>query len=254
MINNGLLIAFLKKIFFPGPDIALRQRMKFAKNFKNGDILTLDAGCGNGAFSFEAYKKGNQIIGIDFDAEKLKRCEKYRDYLKIDQQRCRFKIFNIYELSKLNELFDQIICFETLEHLKNDNEVVSLFAKILKSDGFLHLCVPNADRKPYYGEIISIKEDGGHLRLGYTSMKLEKMLNKEGFTVLKKDNAVGFFGKKLVNINQWISLSPITKNLPARIKDAINILILVISYPITLLDIIFPSKPLNIYLLAQKNK
>ncbi len=71
---------FIKKNLFPGLDIGIRKRMKFTKNFKTGDILTLDAGCGNGAFSFAAHKKGNRVIGIDFDSKKLGRCEEFRDY------------------------------------------------------------------------------------------------------------------------------------------------------------------------------
>jgi SAM-dependent methyltransferase len=251
------LFLFIKKILFPGLDISTRKRMKFAKYFKAGDILTLDAGCGNGAFSFEAAKLGNRVVGIDFDPKKLKRCEEFRDYLKIDSLRCQFKIFNIYDLPDLKEFFgefDQIICFETLEHLKNDQKIISLFNQVLKPGGALHLGVPNADRKPYYGEIISQEENGGHLRLGYFLNDLEKIFKREGFALIRKDSAVGFFGKILVNINQWISLSPLTKNIPDRIKDILNIAVLITIYPITFLDVVIPSKPLNIYVMAIKSK
>ena len=245
---------FIKKLLFPGLNIATRKRMKFIKYFRRGDILTLDAGCGNGAFSFEAVKLGNRVVGIDFDPKKLKRCEEFRDYLKIDPKKCQFRVFNIYNLPNLNQSFDQIICFETLEHLKNDQKIISLFNQILKPGGVLHLEVPSMNRKPYYGEIISQEEDGGHLRLGYSFNNLKKILKKEDFGIIKKDSAVGFFGKLLVNINQWISLSPLTKNLHSRIKDVLNIIVLIIVYPITFLDAIIPSKPLTIYVMAIKSK
>ena len=248
---------FIKKLLFPGLNIATRKRMKFIKYFRRGDILTLDAGCGNGAFSFEAAKLGNRVVGIDFDPKKLKRCEEFRDYLKIDSSRCQFKVFNIYDLPSLKEFFgefDQIICFETLEHLKNDQKIISLFNQVLKPGGVLQLGVPNADRKPYYGEITSQKEDGGHLRLGYFFDDLKKIFKREGFDIIRKDSAVGFFGKILVNINQWISLSALTKNIPDRIKDILNIIVLITIYPITFLDVIIPSKPLNIYVMAIKSK
>jgi len=105
---NKKIFLLTKKILFPGLDIGLRKRMKLAKYFQVGDILTLDAGCGNGAFGFKAVKKGNRVIGVDFNEEKLKRCEEFRDYLKIDPSRCRFRVHNLYELLSLNEKFDQI--------------------------------------------------------------------------------------------------------------------------------------------------
>lgn len=43
---------------FPGIDVATRKRMRLTRYFKSGSIATLDAGCGNGAFSFAAAKKG----------------------------------------------------------------------------------------------------------------------------------------------------------------------------------------------------
>lgn len=241
----------IKKILFPGLDISTRKRMKFVKYFDSGDILTLDAGCGNGAFSFAAYKKGNRVLGIDFDPAKLKKCEEFRDYLKIDSSRCEFKVFNIYKLEELGRKFDQIICFETLEHLKNDKEIIGEFSQILKRGGTLHISVPSSERKFYYGEKLSQEEDGGHMRLGYSHKELEEMLKKSGFEIIKKDGVVGFFGKILLNINQWIGLSRITIGLPSRIRDSLNALIL-LFIPITFLDNILPSKPFNVFIKAKK--
>ncbi len=242
---------FIKKLLFPGLDISTRKRMKFVKYFDSGDILTLDAGCGNGAFSFAAYKKGNHVIGVDFDPAKLKKCEEFRDYLKIDPKRCEFKVFNIYKLKELSKEFDQIICFETLEHLKNDKEIISEFSQILKRGGTLHISVPNSERKLYYGEKLSQEEDGGHMRLGYNHAELEKILKEFGFEVIGKDGAVGFWGKILLNIHQWISLSKITKPLPNEIKEVLSIFLLT-AFPILFLDEIFSPKPFNVYVKAKK--
>jgi SAM-dependent methyltransferase len=245
------LFLFVKRLLFPGLDISVRKRMKFAKYFKSGDILTLDAGCGNGAFSFEAVKKGNRVIGVDFDVEKLKRCEEFRDYLKINSQRCRFKVHNLYELKLLGEKFDQIICFETLEHIKDDRRIIAVFSQVMKPDGLLHLCAPSADRKPYYGETISNIEDGNHLRLGYTFDQLAEMLNKEGFKIINRDSAVGFIGQKLIDLNNWIDIA-FLKNKSGRIKDLAHFIIFIILYPFTLFDAIILSRPLNIYVAAKK--
>ncbi len=245
------LFPFIKRILFPGLDIGTRKRMKFAKYFKGGDILTLDAGCGNGAFSFAACKIGNGVIGIDSDSHKLNRTLEFRDYLKIDPKRCDFKIHNIYNLLKLNQKFDQIICFETLEHIKDDEQAIKIFSEIMNEGGTLHLCVPYLNRKLYYGEIISETENGNHLRLGYTFEQLEEMIGKQGFKVLQKDTAVGFFAQKLINLLNWLQLN-LFKKFSNRIRDGFNSVILIFLYPLTFLDKFIFTKPLNIYVAAQK--
>ncbi|MBI2035471.1 MAG: class I SAM-dependent methyltransferase [Candidatus Liptonbacteria bacterium] len=226
--------------------------MKFKKYLVEGDILTLDAGCGNGAFSFAAAQKGNRVIGIDFDKEKLGRCEIFRDYLKINPKQCQFKVFNLYELPKLNLIFDQIICFETLEHLAEDERVIRIFAEIIKPGGILHLCTPRKNRKLMYGEKMSEKQDGGHVRLGYEFENFKTMLEKSGISIVKSDKAVGFFGLIILNIVQWIGLSPLTKGLPKITKDVLSALILLPLYPLTFFDNLIPSQNLNIYVRAIK--
>jgi len=244
-------IFLAKKILFPGLDIGIRKRMKFSKYLKKGEILTLDVGCGNGAFSFAAYKRGNSVIGIDFDEQKLERTEKFRDYLGLNPQRCSFKTLNVYKAKVLQKKFDQIICFETLEHLKNDEKVIEIFSQILKENGILHLCVPYLKRNPYYGEIISEIEDGNHVRLGYTFEELEQMLEKSGFKIIKRDTAVGFFAQKLINFNNWLDLNLLEKY-SNRIKDLAHFLSFIFLYPSTFLDKFIPSKQLNIYINAEK--
>lgn len=248
------LFLFTKKILFPGLDVGIRKRMKFTKYFQSSDIDTLDVGCGNGAFSFAAYQLGNNVLGIDFNKEKLKRTEEFRDYLDIDDTKCEFRVWNVYDLTSLNKTFDQIICFETLEHIKNDTKIIGLFSKIIKPGGLLHLCTPYANRKLYYGEIISEKEDGGHVRLGYTYEQFNAMLAAAGFAIIKRSMAVGFFSQKLIHLMNLADIK-IMPNASDRQKDLMHLPLFLIFYPFTFLDSLVSRKEkdyLNIYVLARK--
>ncbi len=214
--------------------------------------MTLDAGCGNGAFSYRAARLGNRVIGIDFDPAKLRRCEEFRDVLGIPAERCSFRVHNIYDLESLGRQFDQIICFETLEHLQRDDEVLRQFARVLKPGGWLHLGTPRADRQPYYGETLSKIEDGGHVRLGYTHDQFEAMLAAHGLRVVLRDETVGWASRRLLDLIQWLSDKPL-RGVGNSLRTAVSAVVFVLVYPITWIDLVVPSRGLCVYVLAQKS-
>jgi len=247
---SSRLRLWVKRLLFPGLDVVTRKRMKFARYFLKGNIATLDAGCGNGAFTYKAYRLGNRCVGINIDPDQIRRCNKYRDFLKLDPSRCQFKVHNIYDMLSLKEKFDQVICFETLEHLKKDQEVLFLFSKVLNPRGILHICTPCLHRNPYYGEVISDVEDGGHVRLGYTYERLSSMLAKAGFEVIQMDSAAGFFSQKIGDIIRKIQMKGLLPE-PIRVRFAILLLPL---YLLTFFDCMTPYQPLSIYIKARFTK
>jgi len=51
-----------KRLLFPGLDLHTRCRYRFlSRYFRVGDIDTLDAGCGNGALSYAAYRREGRV-------------------------------------------------------------------------------------------------------------------------------------------------------------------------------------------------
>jgi SAM-dependent methyltransferase len=240
-----------KRILFPGLNVGTRKRMKFCRYFLPGNIATLDAGCGNGAFVFQAFKLRNEVLGINLDPYQVKRCEEYRDYVGINSLHCQFKVYNIYDLLSLNQKFDQIICFETLEHLKKDEEVIAIFRDILKPSGVLHICTPRGNRRPYFGEVLSEDEDGGHVRLGYTFKIFEEMLGRHNLVVTHKDSAIGFFSLKIEETINYIE-KIVFKNFPELIREILHTGIFLCLYPFTYLDWIVPNRDLSIYVQARR--
>jgi len=223
--------------------------MKLGKYFRRGDLSTLDAGCGNGSFSYHACSLGNRVLGINIDREQIDRSKEFRDFIGLDEERCQFKVLSIYEVKALNQTFDQIICFETLEHLERDSDVLRLFHEVLNRDGVLHISVPRRIRKPYCGEVFSDEEDGGHLRYGYELTDLEAMLAEAGFSITHTDQVVGFFSLKVEEALNWLDLT-LTSNVPGGLRELARGLLFVLLYPFTLLDPI-SSRYLCIYVQAR---
>lgn len=241
----------VKWLLFPGLDIATRKRMELRRYLLPGDIATLDAGCGNGAFSYHAYRLGNEVLGINIDPDQVRRCNEFRDFLGLNASRCQFKLCNIYNILDLGQHFDQIICFETLEHLERDQEVLRLFAGVLRPGGTLHLCTPFLNRLPYFGEVISAVEDGGHLRLGYTFEILQEMLAKEGFAVVARDEVVDSLSQKIMDLGRWLSVVLLRK-LPISLRDGAAGTLVMALLPATWLGQLWPGgQQLCLYIQAR---
>lgn len=243
----------IKDLLFPGIDFLLRKRLRLAKNYlKVGAIKTLDAGCGNGAFSLFCYKLGNSVVGIDLESDNIKRCLEYRDYKRIPASKVKFVVFDIYNLLELNTTFDQILCFEVLEHLLKDNYVLAIFAKLLNPAGVLHLGVPNLNCPSYYGEKVSLTEDGAHVRRGYTYSMLREMLIGFGLEVVKEDKYGGIFTRKVITFSRRLQSFSFFIKCSNPIREAINILVFLVLNPFTYLDRFLKTEPMSIYIIAKK--
>jgi 2-polyprenyl-3-methyl-5-hydroxy-6-metoxy-1,4-benzoquinol methylase len=217
-----------------------------------GPIRTLDAGCGNGAFSFLSYKLGNSVLGIDLSPDNINRCLEFRGYKGIAASRVNFVRFNLYNLAELNEVFDQILCFETLEHIKDDRYILGNFAKLLKAGGILQLGVPNINCPFHYGEKISIIEDGTHMRKGYGYSMLKEMLASVGLEVIKEDSYGGILTRKFIVLLRRLQDAYLFGKLPNAVREAMRVAILLAFNPWTYLEIFLESEPMSIFVMARK--
>lgn len=242
----------IKRVFFPGWDPLLRARQRLVRHFIEGDVSTLDAGCGNGAFSLAAYNLGNKVLGININADQVKRCEEYAEYVGANPARLGFVVHNIYNLPALGTEFDQIVCFEVLEHLERDQDALRLFADRLRRGGVLHLCVPNAECSLNAAEQVSTVEDGRHMRIGYKIDELEQMLRQAGLDPIRRDSA-GRGGCILATrIHRWLS-NGIWDRVPDPFRSSGHVITLIGLSPLRLLDWMIPASPFAIYVAARKS-
>lgn len=243
----------VKDLLFPGIDFLLRKRLKLARKYlKSGAIRTLDAGCGNGAFSLLCYRLGNSVMGIDIDGGNIERCLEYRDYKGISNSKVKFAILNIYNLLDLNQTFDQIICFETLEHILYDRSAIKIFAQLLNSGGIVHLGVPNLNCPFNLRGVVSEVDNGGHMRRGYTYPLLRQMCVSYGLEIVREEKYGGIFSRYVNTIYLRLQNLNLFKNFPEAINEVKNVLIFLCLNPFTYLDSFLKTESISIYIIAKK--
>ena len=127
----------IRNFLYPGLDLHTRNRASLTQFWKTGSRDVLDAGSGNGYFSWLAYKSGARVVAMNFEQQQLDKAREFLiGYRKADPNRLQFEQRNLYDLSSETRTFDEIICFEVLEHLRNDRAVVNEFHRILKPGEF----------------------------------------------------------------------------------------------------------------------
>lgn len=162
----------------------------------------LDAGCGNGWFAYRAYRSGARVTGVALQSELIDKARSfYHDFLAVPQERLRFVLMNLYDLPSLAGRFDEIVCYETLEHIKDDQRVCANFFAALKPGGRLHLCCPNAEHPRWRDEVLDQDERGGHVRCGYTERTYRQLLEPLGFHI---ETVEGVGGRSLVYLQEQV--------------------------------------------------
>ncbi len=202
LLRKTKIFQLIKLLLFPGIDLHTRCRYKILpKYFLKGDITTLDAGCGNGCLAYAAYKNGNNVTWVSFEDALIERNRDFYNFLNVDSNRLCFKIPNLYKVEELGCKFDQTICSETLEHIKDDKQIIKSFYNILNAKCVLHLCCPYSLHPEHCRGRVNELEDGGHVRDAYTQESYEELLKSNGFKIVEY---VGIGSPILVTLDNFI--------------------------------------------------
>jgi 2-polyprenyl-3-methyl-5-hydroxy-6-metoxy-1,4-benzoquinol methylase len=166
------------------------------KNEVGVNSTVLDIGCGLGYDAFTlSLKYSCKVIGIDLDETSVKLANSIKRTLKI--RKTDFQVDNILE-SKIQEEFDLVLFFEVIEHIKDDEKALCEINKRLKKKGLLILAAPYSDTARDFKEpraAFQLKQElpksseefvgGFHWREGYNEESLKRLLQRQGFTVLR---------------------------------------------------------------------
>jgi SAM-dependent methyltransferase len=176
------------------------------RHLGRGPVRTLDAGSGSGAFTLYASVAGNEAVGISFDDRKNQTARARSKIL--NQARVQFITCDLRRLSELAPSlgsFDQIMCLETIEHVRDDAKLMRDLAAVLRPGGQLLLTTPFSGHPGLLGDRVSVSEDGGHIRRGYTHEELRELMNDAGLDITWQGYIGAITSQALTNVQRWIS-------------------------------------------------
>lgn len=186
---------------FRGDTLVFDRWKWLTQKIARGPVRTLDAGCGSGCFSFYAASQGNHVIGLDMEGPKLASAKIRGKALEFPH--LEFRAQDLRELDRLVPqlgTFDQILSFEVIEHVMNDEKLVKDMASLLKPGGRLILTTPYKNHNPLIGDKLSDHEDGGHVRWGYTFEELDALFRPHGLRLVEQDYITGYFSRTVTNV------------------------------------------------------
>lgn len=237
---------WLRYLWMPGSDLFTRRRVMLERHWTKGDRRFLDAGFGNGWFSWRAFRSGARVTAVALPRELLEKAEPfYNDFLGAPRERLRFMQMNLYDLSRLGQRHDEIICYETLEHIRDDTAICRAFHAALAEGGVLHLCCPNAQHPRWMAEELDRKETGGHVRHGYTLDSYRALLEPIGFRI---EVVEGVGGPLLVYWQERVQAG-----LRQMLGEPGAFLATILALPLIALDAYTsPAVPFSIYVRARR--
>lgn len=142
----------------------------------------LEVGCGAGEHTnyLQIRNPQAEVYGLDISPENIKKCEASKVSCKTT-----FKISQAEKIPFDDGFFDEVYCFEVLEHVSDFNQSLGEIKRVLKPNGKLSLSVPLEESElmlaSFYPDYFN---DIGHQRT-FTKEKLIKGLTDNGFDIDK---------------------------------------------------------------------
>lgn len=187
------------------PINGLRNRARRVLPFisdRYGNIL--DSGCGQGVFAFEIARRlpESTVTGVDSDKALVERNRRITEITGL--KNCYFECRDIAETA-LNKQYDLILSIDTLEHVKDDEEVLKYYYTALKPGGDMLLHVPAYYRRWFFFKWKVNFEVEGHVRPGYTIEDIAKKTENAGFTIIERFYTYGWLETITNNISYLIT-------------------------------------------------
>ncbi len=173
-----------------------------------GSRSLIDVGCGTGAFTIGAARRGYRSLGLSWNTRNQRVAAERAKLCKTDL--ASFEVQDVRALGERGDLkgrFDVAICLECIEHILNDEGLMRNMAVCLKPEGILLLTTPNFDFRPITppddGGFAPV-ENGGHVRRGYTPDDLRRICGAAGLEVEKIGYCSGLLSQRVTRLLRFL--------------------------------------------------
>jgi SAM-dependent methyltransferase len=179
----------LKYAMFPGTNWISRDKSKVVRMFLRGTserpVRTLDCGCGNAFFAHQAVVRGSTCLGITIHEWEKRNCEEMRSFLGVSPHQLSFALAGLESLASkpaLHGQFDQVLLLDVIEHILDAPRALRQINALTAENGLVYITTPNRDWQGNADRLrVTRREDGWHVRNGYTFEQLELLIQAAGF-------------------------------------------------------------------------
>jgi len=146
----------------------------------------IDIGCGAGRHSYEAYRRGADVIAFDQNATELAEVDTMLQAMGQAGEapataKAQVVVGDALALPYPDSTFDVVIASEILEHIPDDDTAIAEMARVLKPGGSLAVTVPRwlPERICWFLSDAYHANEGGHIRI-YRAGELREKLEATG--------------------------------------------------------------------------
>jgi len=113
-------------------------RYNFALSYCAKKIV-LDAGCGTGYGTMMLSWVAESVLGVDYDGDAIEYARQ-----KYSTPRTVFKVQDVVEMDLPDDVFDVVVAFEIVEHIREPRDFLNEIVRVLKPGGLLVISAPHA--------------------------------------------------------------------------------------------------------------
>lgn len=146
----------------------------------------IDVGCGAGRHSFEAYRRGADVIAFDQNAEELADVDTMLQAMgqageAPESAKAQVVVGDALALPYPDGSFDSVIASEILEHIPDDDAAIAELARVVRPGGTLAATVPRwmPEQVCWLLSDEYHANEGGHVRV-YRASRLRSKLEAAG--------------------------------------------------------------------------
>lgn len=173
-------------------------------------LMLADVGCGTGAFTIGAALRGYRAIGLTWQARDQQVAAERAALCGAET--AVFEVLDVRDLDTRPDfrgVFDVVLCTETIEHIAQDQKLMTDLAACLNPGGRLLLTTPyehyRAITPSDNGPFVMDRTDGWHVRRGYTDARLRELCQTAGLSVDAISYCSGILSQKITFVLRTLS-------------------------------------------------